>query len=118
MARIESGSGPHPDHHRSSVHATSCAHVGVMFSLDQYSWSVAVRWRFSFEGHSHAFSCPCLRCVPAPTPESAQFETQDLEVTPHNVTSVRDLFVAIRPLLRVIDVLPLAAPAAQTGQDR
>jgi hypothetical protein len=103
--------------HQSPLHASFFADSdrAIMFSLGQYCWPIVFRWRSLFEGCPHATSGHCLRSMRAPTSGSVQLETKEFEVIPHNVTSVRYLLVAIRLLLRMTDVLPIAAPTAKAS---
>jgi hypothetical protein len=86
-----------------------------MCSLGQYDWSIVFRWRSLFEGSERAISGQCSRGLLAPTPRCTQLETKECEITPYVVRLVCYLLVAIWPLLRMTDVLPIAAPTAGAG---
>ena len=116
-ARMRSDDRLHTVYHQPSPRAALSVDSGraIMCSLDQYDWSIIFRWRSLFEGGQRAISSQCLRGLLAHTLQGTQLRTKECEVTPYAVRLVCYLLVAIRPLLRMTDVLPIAAPTAGAG---
>ena len=117
VARVRLDDSPHTVYHQLSPWTALSVISGkaIMCSLGQYVWSIIFRWRSLFEGGQRAISGQCLRGLLAHTLQGTQLGTKECEVTPYAVRLVCYLLVAIRPLLRMNDVLLLAAPTAKAS---
>jgi hypothetical protein len=114
VARMQSDDRSHTVYHQPPPQTTLTVDRGkmIMCSPGQYDWSVVFRWRSLFAGGQRAISGQYSRGLLAHTLQGTRLGTKEYEVIPYVVRLVCYLLVAIRPLLRMTDVLPIAAPTA------